>query len=68
MRQTAGTHTDVYILTRGSEMTGGTILLLFVGVSTLAMFWGMAYGDYKTNNRWFWQSKFEKTNSGAKFG
>ena len=49
-------------------MNGGTILLLFVGVSTLAMFWGMAYGDAQTNGHWFWQSKFDKTNSGAKFG
>jgi len=49
-------------------MEGGTILLLFVGVSTLAMFWGMAYGDYATNKHWFWQSKHDSTNSGAKFG
>ena len=49
-------------------MSGGAILLLFVGVSTLTMFWGMAYGDAQTNGHWFWQSKFDKTNSGAKFG
>jgi len=49
-------------------MSGGTVLLLFFAISTLAMFLGMAYGDAQTNKHWFWQSKSDKTNSGAKFG
>tara|TARA_R100001460_G_scaffold22736_5_gene46196 strand:+ start:2128 stop:2277 length:150 start_codon:yes stop_codon:yes gene_type:complete len=49
-------------------MSGGTLLLLFVAIYTVTIFLGMAYGDAKSNGHWFWQSKFDKTNSGAKFG
>lgn len=50
------------------EISGGTIFISFVIISTLSIFWGAAYGDYKTDGKWFWQSKTDKTNSGAKFG
>jgi hypothetical protein len=49
-------------------MSGGTILLLFVGVSTLAMFVGMLYGDYQSTGKWPWTKEKKGVNSGAKFG
>lgn len=49
-------------------MTGGEIFISAVVISVLAIFWGAAYGDYKSAGKWFWQSKTDKTNSGAKFG
>jgi len=50
-------------------MDAGTILIGFVVVTTLALFFGMAYGDYQTTGKWPWTSeKKDKVNSGAKFG
>jgi len=50
------------------EISNGVIFIGFVIVATLSIFWGAAYGDYKSDGKWFWQSKTDKTNSGAKFG
>tara|TARA_B100001939_G_scaffold301814_1_gene278601 strand:+ start:126 stop:278 length:153 start_codon:yes stop_codon:yes gene_type:complete len=50
-------------------MTGGSYLLLFVGVYTVVMFFGASYPHYKKEGRWPWQSpKKDGVNSGAKFG
>lgn len=46
----------------------GEIALGVIIVSPLILFVGMAYGDYKEEGKFSWQSKKSGVNSGAKFG